>query len=289
MIFGRIIKGIGGLYFVDTDNDIYECSVRGIFRKNKIVPTVGDFVDINVIDEKKLKASIETIHERKNIMVRPKVSNIDCAVITFAIKKPNINYDLIDRFLILAQYYNIENIVICINKCDLSDKEDINYIKRIYEPLYNVIYTSTLKDYGIEEIKNVIKNKVSVLAGPSGVGKSSLINSIIPKSSLKTGEISFKIERGKHTTRQVELIKVSENTYIMDSPGFTSLNLSEIKPEKLQNYFKEFKPYLNKCRFNDCMHINEPDCIITQNLGKNIAKERYDRYVFLFNELKQRR
>lgn len=289
MIFGRIIKGIGGLYFVDTDNDIYECSVRGIFRKNKIVPTVGDFVDINVIDEKKLKASIETIHERKNIMVRPKVSNIDCAVITFAIKKPNINYDLIDRFLILAQYYNIENIVICINKCDLSDEEDINYIKRIYEPLYNVIYTSTLKDYGIEEIKNVIKNKVSVLAGPSGVGKSSLINSIIPKSSLKTGEISFKIERGKHTTRQVELIKVSENTYIMDSPGFTSLNLSEIKPEKLQNYFKEFKPYLNKCRFNDCMHINEPDCIITQNLGKNIAKERYDRYVFLFNELKQRR
>lgn len=289
MIFGRIIKGIGGLYFVDTDNDIYECSVRGIFRKNKIVPTVGDFVDINVIDEKKLKASIETIHERKNIMVRPKVSNIDCAVITFAIKKPNINYDLIDRFLILAQYYNIENIVICINKCDLSDEEDINYIKRIYEPLYNVIYTSTLKDYGIDEIKNVIKNKVSVLAGPSGVGKSSLINCIIPKSSLKTGEISFKIERGKHTTRQVELIKVSENTYIMDSPGFTSLNLSEIKPEKLQNYFKEFKPYLNKCRFNDCMHINEPDCIITQNLGKNIAKERYDRYVFLFNELKQRR
>lgn len=289
MIFGRIIKGIGGLYFVDTDNDIYECSVRGIFRKNKIVPTVGDFVDINVIDEKKLKASIETIHERKNIMVRPKVSNIDCAVITFAIKKPNINYDLIDRFLILAQYYDIENIVICINKCDLSDEEDINYIKRIYEPLYNVIYTSTLKDYGIDEIKNVIKNKVSVLAGPSGVGKSSLINCIIPKSSLKTGEISFKIERGKHTTRQVELIKVSENTYIMDSPGFTSLNLSEIKPEKLQNYFKEFKPYLNKCRFNDCMHINEPDCIITQNLGKNIAKERYDRYVFLFNELKQRR
>lgn len=289
MIFGRIIKGIGGLYFVDTDNDIYECSVRGIFRKNKIVPTVGDFVDINVIDEKKLKASIETIHERKNIMVRPKVSNIDCAVITFAIKKPNINYNLIDRFLILAQYYNIENIVICINKCDLSDEEDINYIKRIYEPLYNVIYTSTLKDYGIDEIKNVIKNKVSVLAGPSGVGKSSLINCIIPKSSLKTGEISFKIERGKHTTRQVELIKVSENTYIMDSPGFTSLNLSEIKPEKLQNYFKEFKPYLNKCRFNDCMHINEPDCIITQNLGKNIAKERYDRYVFLFNELKQRR
>lgn len=289
MIFGRIIKGIGGLYFVDTDNDIYECSVRGIFRKNKIVPTVGDFVDINVIDEKKLKASIETIHERKNIMVRPKVSNIDCAVITFAIKKPNINYDLIDRFLILAQYYNIENIVICINKCDLSDEEDINYIKRIYEPLYNVIYTSTLKDYGIDKIKDVIKNKVSVLAGPSGVGKSSLINSIIPKSSLKTGEISFKIERGKHTTRQVELIKVSENTYIMDSPGFTSLNLSEIKPEKLQNYFKEFKPYLNKCRFNDCMHINEPDCIITQNLGKNIAKERYDRYVFLFNELKQRR
>lgn len=289
MIFGRIIKGIGGLYFVDTDNDIYECSVRGIFRKNKIVPTVGDFVDINVIDEKKLKASIETIHERKNIMVRPKVSNIDCAVITFAIKKPNINYDLIDRFLILAQYYDIENIVICINKCDLSDEEDINYIKRIYEPLYNVIYTSTLKDYGIDKIKNVIKNKVSVLAGPSGVGKSSLINCIIPKSSLKTGEISFKIERGKHTTRQVELIKVSENTYIMDSPGFTSLNLSEIKPEKLQNYFKEFKPYLNKCRFNDCMHINEPDCIITQNLGKNIAKERYDRYVFLFNELKQRR
>ncbi len=285
MIKGRIIKGVGGLYFVDTDNGIIECSIRGIFRKNKITPTVGDYVKISLLED--TKGIIEEILERKNILIRPRVSNIDCAIITFSIISPNINIDLLDRFLILAESQNIENIIICINKCDLASEEDIESIKSLYKNIYPIIFTSTFKNVGIEDLKNIMDKKVTVFAGPSGVGKSSLINAILPNASLKTGDISKKIERGKHTTRQVELLEAWEHTYIVDSPGFTSLSIDFLE-DNLDKYFRDFKEFLGNCKFYDCKHIHEPSCAIKEQIGKNISEERYDRYIKLLNEVSER-
>lgn len=286
MIIGRIIKGVGGLYFVATDKEIYKCKARGIFRKNKLTPTVGDFVEISDLSDN--EGTIERILPRKNLLIRPRVANIDCAVITFAITSPAINLDLLDRFIVLAEYNNIENIIICINKMDLDNGQS-DEIRAVYEPLYKVVTASAADEKNIDKLSELLKNKVSVLAGPSGVGKSSLINGLVPHSRQQTGEISRKIERGKHTTRQVELLEAGENTYIMDSPGFTSLGLDFLQPEQLQFYFKEFKPYIGKCRFNDCRHIMEPDCAVKERIGIDISRDRYDRFVYLYNELKQRR
>ncbi|MBS5794698.1 MAG: ribosome small subunit-dependent GTPase A [Lachnospirales bacterium] len=285
MIKGRIVKGIGGLYFVDTSSEVIECSIRGIFRKNKITPTVGDYVKISLLEDN--KGIIEEILERKNILIRPRVSNIDCAIITFSLISPNINIDLLDRFLILAESQNIENIIICINKCDLANEEDINNIKSLYENIYPIVFTSTLKNIGIQDLKNLMDKKVTVFAGPSGVGKSSLINAILPSASLITGDISKKIERGKHTTRQVELLEAWEHTYIVDSPGFTSLSIDFLE-NSIDIYFKEFREFLGNCKFYDCKHIHEPSCVIKEQIGKNISKERYDRYTKLLNEILER-
>lgn len=286
MIKGRIIKGIGGLYFIDTEKGIIECSVRGIFRKNKITPTIGDYVNISLLEGN--KGIIEKILERKNILIRPRVSNIDCAIITFSIISPNINLDLLDKFLILAESQNIQNIIICINKCDLANKNDINLVKNLYENIYPVIFTSTKENIGIDNLKNLIDKKVTVFAGPSGVGKSSLINTLLPNMCLRTGDISKKIERGKHTTRQVELLEAWEHTYIVDSPGFTSLSIDFLE-NSLDNYFKEFRQYLGGCKFYDCKHIHEPNCAIKSEIGKNISEERYNRYTKILNEMLERK
>ncbi len=287
MLKGKIVKGIGGLYFVNTDKGMLKCSVRGIFRKTKKTPTVGDYVKVSLLEDN--KAIIEEILDRKNILIRPRVSNIDCAVITFSIISPNINIDLLDRFLILAESQNIENIIICINKCDLASEKDINFINSLYKSMYPIIFTSTLKNIGIESLKSYIDKKVTVFAGPSGVGKSSLINSILPNVNLKIGDISKKIERGKHTTRQVELLEAWKDTYIVDSPGFTSLSLDFIQEDKLDYYFKEFKQFLGKCKFSNCKHIHEPNCLIKEQIDKNISKQRYERYTKLLNEIIERK
>lgn len=286
---GRIIRGVGGLYYIAAYGNVYECSPRGKFRKNKITPTVGDYVEFTILDEENKKGALNTIEKRKNRLLRPRVANIDTAVITFAAKSPNINMDMLDRFLILAEHENIENVVICINKSDLVGEAEKQEILNIYGSVYKVIFTSAYDKTGIEDIKNAIEGGVAVFAGPSGVGKSSIINELIPSSNRQTGEISRKIERGKHTTRQVELIEMDKDTYIVDSPGFTSLSLDFLDINDLAHYFREFEPYLGKCYFNDCNHINEPDCAIKNEINKTIAKSRYERYTILYNELKQKR
>lgn len=289
MNIGRIIKGVGGNYYVSAKGKIYKCSARGKFRKAKITPTVGDYVQFTILDENDCEGALDTIEKRKNILLRPRVANIDCAIITFAATSPDINRDLLDRFLILAETQNIPKVIICINKSDLVSQEEKDAFANIYEPYYKVVFTSAEKNIGIDQLKEEIHGCESVLAGPSGVGKSSLINRLIPESNRQTGEISRKIERGKHTTRQVELLRADEETYIVDSPGFTSLSLDFLQSEELENYFREFKPYLNKCRFNDCRHLQEPDCAVKEQVGKDINKERYDSFVSLYEELKQRR
>lgn len=285
---GRIIRGIGGLYYVTANNSIYECSARGKFRKERITPTVGDFVTFTILDEDNKKGALDSIEKRKNSLIRPRVANIDTAIITFAAASPNINMDLLDRFLILAETQKIPNIVICINKSDLVNNEVRQDFNRIYGNIYPVVYVSAKMNTGIKTLKSLIKG-VTVFAGPSGVGKSSLINNLVPKSNRQTGEISKKIERGKHTTREVELLNMDNNIYIVDSPGFTSLTLDYIEAEDVQYYFREFDPYLGQCRFFDCAHISEPDCAVKEQIGKDISKERYDRFIHLYNELKQRR
>lgn len=287
LVNGRIIKGIGGLYFIDTEYGIYKCSARGKFRKSKITPTVGDFVEIQVLDEENKKGSLEKINDRKNLMFRPRVSNIDTVIIIFAARSPDINFDLLDRFLIVCEQLEIPEVVICINKSDLIDVETKDYTERIYSPIYRVIYTNTQNGENIDLLKDAIRNKVSVVAGPSGVGKSSIINRILPEGIRKTGEISRKIARGKHTTREVELLNISENTYISDTPGFTSLNIDYIKADELKYYFREFKPFLSGCRFSDCRHLSEPDCQLKKHVGKEISAERYERFRKFYEELQE--
>lgn len=285
---GRIIRGVGGLYYVAAGNSVYECSARGKFRKAKITPTVGDFVKFTVLDEVNKKGALDKIEERKNYLIRPRAANIDTAVITFAAASPDINMDLLDRFLLMAEIQKIPSIVICINKSELTGKKEKQEFDRIYGTLYPVVYISAKEKTGIETLKEHIKG-VAVFAGPSGVGKSSIINELIPESNRLTGEISRKIERGKHTTRQVELLHMEDETYIVDSPGFTSLSLDFLKADDVQHYFREFDKYLGECRFIDCAHIAEPDCAVKQHIGEDISQERYDRFVYLYNELKQKR
>ncbi|WP_304509000.1 ribosome small subunit-dependent GTPase A [Anaerotignum sp.] len=286
MLEGVIVKGIGGFYYIDTERGIFETRARGIFRKEGIRPTVGDHVKISILDEKNKKGSLDEILPRRNELIRPRVSNVDQAIIVFAAKSPNINLDLLDRFLLLAEEQELE-IVIVINKIDKDKKKQYEEITAMYQQAgYPVFCTCAESGTGVENLKKALENKISVFAGPSGVGKSSLINAAFPGLELNTGEISEKIQRGRHTTRHAELICISENSYIVDSPGFTSLFLNHIPSEKLQYYFKEFEPFVHKCYYNGCMHVNEPDCAIKEEIGKAIHPLRYERYVTIFQDLK---
>lgn len=287
MLEGVILKGIGGFYYIDTEQGIYECRARGIFRKEGVRPTVGDEVRISVLDEDNKKGSLDEILPRRTELIRPRVSNVDQAVIVFAAKSPNMNLDLLDRFLLLAEEQELE-IVIVINKIDRDKKERYAEAAERYRKVgYPVICTSAEKGIGIEELRQALEHKISVFAGPSGVGKSSLINAAFPGLELHTGEISEKIQRGKHTTRHAELIRITENSYIVDSPGFTSLFLHHIPSEKLQYHFREFTPFLHKCYYTGCLHIHEPDCAVKEEVGKAIPQERYERYVTIYQELKE--
>ena len=288
---GKIIKGIAGFYYVHTvEAGIYECKAKGIFRKNKTKPLVGDNVEIDILDADKKIGNVVKILERKNELVRPSVANIDQAVIIFSIVNPKPNFNLLDRFLATMEYLDIEA-VICFNKKDIAPEEDLEYIKNEYgKTKYKIIYTSTKLNEGIEELKEVLYGKTSTVAGPSGVGKSSIINLLQSEIVVQTGEISEKIERGKHTTRHSEIININDNTYIMDTPGFTSFYLDGIEANELRNCFPEFFDYEDKCRFNGCVHVNEPDCGIKAALNNGkISKLRYENYKELYNELKSKK
>ncbi|WP_312047797.1 ribosome small subunit-dependent GTPase A [Anaerotignum sp.] len=287
MLEGVIVKGIGGFYYIDTKRGVFETRARGIFRKEGIRPTVGDHVKISILDEKNKKGSLDEILPRRNELIRPKVSNVDQAVIVFAAKSPDMNLDLLDRFLLLAEEQELE-IIIVLNKIDKDKNQDYEEVAKIYRQAgYLVICTSAESGNGVEELRQALEHSISVFAGPSGVGKSSLINAAFPGLELSTGELSQKIQRGRHTTRHAELIRITENSYIVDSPGFTSLFLNHIPSEKLQYYFKEFEPFVHECYYHGCMHINEPDCVVKAQIGKAINPMRYERYVNIVQELKK--
>lgn len=288
---GKIIKGIGGFYYVVCENGItYECKAKGVFRNRKIKPLVGDNVEIEILDEEKNLGNIEDILPRFNWLNRPAVANVDQTVIIFAVSAPAPNFNLLDRFLINMEQHEVPT-VICFNKVDLEDFRQSEDICRSYTKSgYEVLFISAESGYGIDVLEAVIKGKTTVFAGPSGVGKSSTLNSLFPDANVQTGGLSEKIQRGKHTTRHSELMFVDDDTYIMDTPGFSSLYTEEIEAEDLKLYFPEIAAYTGTCKFNMCNHISEPGCLVKKAVSDGrISKMRYDDYVMIYNELKEKR
>lgn len=288
---GKIIKGIAGFYYVHVvESGLYECKAKGVFRKEKIKPLVGDFVEIDILDEAEKKGNIVEILERKNELIRPAVANIDQALVVFAVTKPKPHFNLLDRFLIMMESKEIP-VILCFNKKDIATEPEIQELKEIYETCgYQMVFTSALEEENVDEVKALLHGKTTAIAGPSGVGKSSLINIFQPDANMETGSISEKIERGKHTTRHSELIWIEDNTYIMDTPGFSSLYTNAFEKEELKYYFREFTAFEGQCKFIGCDHIHEPSCAIKQALedGK-IHPVRYKNYLEMYQELKDKR
>ena len=285
---GKIVKGISGFYYVHVaGSGIYECKAKGAFRNQKIKPLVGDDVEIAVIKEEEKKGNIEKILPRKNELIRPAVANIDLALIIFAAAKPQPNFNLLDRFLIMMEYQKVP-VTICFNKKDLVSQEELEAFAGIYKNCgYEVLYTSAAQEEGIEELHRRLRGKTTAVAGPSGVGKSSLVNRLQPHVQMETGSISRKIERGKHTTRHSEIIPIEDQTYIMDTPGFSTLYIPGFEKEDLWRFYPEFAEFEPFCRFKGCSHINEPDCGVKEALSEGkISSLRYENYRLLYEELK---
>ena len=288
---GKIIKGIAGFYYIYAENDeVYECKAKGIFRKDNRKPLVGDNVEIEVLDEQEKEGSVTAILPRKNSLIRPAVANVDQAFVIFAMENPKPNFMLLDRFLIMMEKENVPA-VICFNKKDLATEEELEFLYETYKSCgYQVILSSTFNGEGLEEIREMLKGKTTVVAGPSGVGKSSITNALQENVQMETGEISKKLKRGKHTTRHSQVIPVGKDTYLMDTPGFSSLYLTDIEEQELKDYFPEFREYENQCRFQGCRHIHEPGCAVKEALNNHkISSLRYEDYLGLHEEIKEKR
>lgn len=296
---GLIVKGIAGFYYVKSGDSVYRCKARGIFKQRDIKPAVGDEVIIEVIPDNDDSIITEIITPR-NKFVRPFIANVDCFVIVTAVAKPAPVLPVIDRLLVMAEKYNTE-IVVCINKCDIARgtknknrqaAEMMEILREIYEPLYPVVFTDSSSDSGIVQLKELIKGKKAALAGPSGVGKSTILNRLIPEAAAETGNISEKSQRGKHTTRHSELFTIDEEagTMIFDTPGFTSFDILEADEEELQHLYPEIGKYSEGCRYNNCRHIAEPDCKVINALEEGkINRSRYESYKQQLDEIRKSR
>lgn len=284
---GIIVENISNLYKVEANAKIYDTMARGKFKKDEITPVVGDKVEIENIDDNKNTAVIEKIYERNTYIKRPKISNITQMVFVLSTKNPKPDLLMLDKQLAYAEYLGIKSIII-INKIDLSDvyKE----IKEIYESIgYKVILTNAKEQKGIKEVKEALKNNISVFSGNSGVGKSTLINSLFENNMTQEGEISQKNKKGKNTTTTVKLYDLGDNSYIADTPGFSSFSIEEIESNKLDKCFIEFKQYINECEFVGCTHIKEENCGIKKGLQENkINQDRYNRFCYIYQELKDK-
>lgn len=288
---GKILKGIAGFYYVQAaDGKLYECRAKGIFRNKNVKPLVGDDVEISVLDETELKGNIDKILPRKNALIRPSVANVDQALVLFSVTQPEPNLNLLDRFLVMMEVQEVP-VNICFNKIDLTGDERQMELAAIYEKAgYPVYFTSTCEKQGIREIKDLVQGKTTVLAGPSGVGKSTLTNLLYPKAEMETGTISEKIQRGKHTTRHSELFGIGRDTYMMDTPGFSSMYIEDMECGCLKDYFPEFEAYEENCKFLGCVHIGEKVCGVKEAVSEGkISQNRYDNYRLLYQELKEKR
>jgi ribosome biogenesis GTPase len=286
MIEGIVIKAYSGYYYVQEGNKQWVCRLRGKFRIDKINVLVGDYVKVKPADDD--TGVVYEVLARRNELVRPPIANVDQAIITFAVQNPDPNLDLLDKFLLMAEGAGIKP-VICLNKIDILAGAAPEWLAVYRQAGYQVLTTSTKQNLGLEDIRKVLADKVSVFAGPSGVGKSSLLNAIQPGFDLQTGEISHKLKRGKHTTRHVELLPINTGGLVADTPGFSSLYLPEIPAENLVDYFPEIAECTANCRFNSCTHTKEPDCAVKEAVAQGkISTRRYNSYLHYYDELKKR-
>jgi ribosome biogenesis GTPase len=284
---GRIIKGIAGFYYVQHEDKVIECKARGKFKKMGLVPMVGDRILFSEVD-----STIEEILPRTSELFRPTVANVDQAVIVFAVMHPDPNIVLLDKMTVMAVNEGLE-VVLVLNKVDLDTQEASlsQELEKMYvDTGFKVISTCSVNGYQIDLLREALKDRLSVFAGPSGVGKSSLLNAIEPGLALKTGVVSEKIQRGKHTTRHSELIALKSGGFVVDTPGFTSLELRDLKPEELSSCFPDFDSVEGDCRFDNCLHAEEPDCRIIRAVAEGrLSKSRYTSYLYILNELRQLR
>ena len=290
---GVIIENIANLYQVECkendENQVYEAVARGRFKKEEITPVVGDFVDFEITDKENKKAVINEILERKVYIKRPKLANVTQLVLVLASKDPKPDLLMLDKQLAFAEFLGIKACIV-LNKTDLDQKEEFKKIKRIYENIgYQVITTDAKSQKGMEELKQALNHQVNAFSGNSGVGKSTLINGIFKRDITQEGEISKKNKRGKNTTTATKLYEIDQDTYIADTPGFSTFSIEEIESKKLANYFKEFIPWMSQCEFIGCTHIKEENCGIKEaiKVGK-ISQERYERFCKIYEELKQK-
>ena len=276
---GQIFKIHSDFYYVNSDGEIFECKIREVLKKQKQKIFVGDYVEFK-------NGAIEKILPRKNFITRPTVANIDQVIIISAVKEPELSFSQLNRYISFAKYHNIPA-VLCFNKNDLSnDDKTIEKVFSIYDPLgYDILFTSALEGYGLEEFKEILEGKTSVLCGASGVGKSSLINSVCPEINLRTKSVSEKTQRGTHTTRHSEIISIDKNSRIVDTPGFSNLKFDFLMPNTVDLLFDEISKYKKDCKFQDCLHTSETGCAVKENLDK-IDETRYQSYLEFVEEAK---
>lgn len=286
-MLGKITKGIAGFYYVHgEDGCLYECKAKGVFRKDGIKPLVGDDVKISVLDEGKMLGNLDEILPRSSELLRPAAANIDQVLVMFAAAKPAPNFNLLDRFLIRMGLEKVP-VLVGFNKCELVSEEQIATMREIYTLAgYPVYFFSVKEKSGLDALCEALADKTTALAGPSGVGKSSLMNYLCPQAEMETGDVSRKIERGRHTTRHAELFVLRQGTYVMDTPGFSSLYVNEIPAGELWEYFPEMREAEKDCRFTGCCHMEEPDCGVKARVVSGaIAEQRYESYRQLYTEL----
>lgn len=288
---GRIIRGIAGFYYVADERDvIWECHAKGIFRKKKQKPLVGDLVEFEVTDETDHEASITRLLPRKNALVRPEAANVDQALLLFALRNPDPDESLLDRFLVMMGRQEVP-VIICFNKKDLAGEEEIEHWQGLYRSCgYTTLVISAAAENGAADIRPLLEGRTTVVAGPSGAGKSTITNQLQQNVHMETGELSVKLGRGRNTTRRAELVPLDAHTFFCDTPGFTSLDLPDMEPLELQKYFPEFEAYEPYCRFQGCSHVTEPDCGVRQALAEGkIAPERYENYCRFYDELAEKK
>ncbi|MGN0714205.1 MAG: ribosome small subunit-dependent GTPase A [Anaerovoracaceae bacterium] len=284
---GLITKGIGGFYYVLTDEGIIESKGRGIFKKDGITLAVGDVVELEKTEDG--KGIINSIHPRKNQFIRPPIVNVDTFLVVFAPARPKPNYMLIDKFMIMAEMNGIEP-VLCLNKCDLVSAEEIREIREIYDGIYPFLTISCKTGEGLAELEQLVSGKKAALAGPSGVGKSTILNHLHPEANMETGAVSQKTSRGRHTTRHVEIFQLQNGGMIYDTPGFTSFEILEAEEDNLAEFYPEMEALQGQCRYDDCRHRSEPDCAVRRAAEEGrIHRKRYDSYLANLDEIRSRK
>lgn len=288
MLEGLIIRGVGGFYYVETESGLYQCRARGLFKKQGITPMVGDRVQIDLTEEEEVEGYVTEIHPRRNSFIRPPIANIDLLLVVAACRHPAPNIRLIDRFLVMAEMSDTP-VILCFNKADIAGEKELESLKTIYQNSFDMLFLSAKTGDGIEALAARTAGLQVALAGPSGVGKSTILNHLCKSAAAVTGEVSRKTRRGRHTTRHAEIFPMDRGGKVFDTPGFTSFDILEASEEDLAGYYPEMRPFLGQCRFDNCRHIKEPDCKVREAVDRGlISEERYVSYVSQIEEIRHR-